>query len=366
MNGSIVKRGNKYSVVVYAYNYEGVKSQHWISGFNTKKEAKEYLSSYNSRLKVSNTLFKRITLADYLIHWLDVYSVQKGLAVNTVRGYRVNIVNHIIPSVGKYYLEEINADILDMLFEDLRFKGLSGTSQKYVYRTLHKAFETGVKRREIPFNFCDMIEAPKISTEATKCLTDEEMKQFTHYLFNYDISVSLPSICALLLGLRRGEVLGLKWPDIDFDNRVLSVNRTASPHKGGYIFSPCKTEKSRRQILLPDIVYNKFIEWRNIQNSFVFENTEDFVFFQCSGNLLSHTTLNKHFKKLLADCGLDNIRFHDLRHSFASYLVGSGVPINIISQMLGHSKTSTTLDIYTHTNPNQQKIAVDFLNNING
>ncbi len=360
MKGSIVKRGKTYSVVINAYDLEGVKKQRWIGGFRTKREAQDYISKLNARSDSANVLYKRIKLDDYLIHWLENYSLQKGLAANTVRGYRVNIVNHVNPVIGKYYLEEITADVLDELFDELRAKGLSGTSQKYVYRVLHKAFETGVKRREIPFNFCDMIEAPKLSTEANKCFTDEEMAVFTDFLISGDVSFCLPCMFALLLGLRRGEVLGLRWTDIE--GGTVHVQRTATPINDGYEFSPCKTDKSQRDILLPDIILFKLEEWRDIQSDFGFSS--DYVFMQQSGKLLSATTLNKKFKQLLSDAGLPDVRFHDLRHSFASYLVSNNVPITIVSQMLGHSKTSTTADIYLHVDVNQQHRAVDVLNSI--
>ncbi len=364
MTGSIVKRGKTYSVVVYSYDLEGVKKQRWISGFHSKKEAQAYLRQKNTRLKASNVFFKRVTLSDYLSHWLENYSLQKGLAENTIRGYRVNIFNHIIPSIGDYYLEDISADVLDKLFDELRVKGLSGTSQRYVFRVLHKAFETGVKRREIPYNFCDMIETPKLSTETNKWLSDDELLSFSHYLISGDVSVTLPSLFALLLGLRRGEVIGLRWSDIDFENCYVDIRRTATPYRGGFIFSPCKTDKSQRQILLPDILINKLMEWRCIQENFVISDCEDFVFMQQNGKLLSATTLNKKFKKLLSACNLPDVRFHDLRHSFASYLVSNNVPITIVSQMLGHSKTSTTADIYLHADIKLQQRAVDVLNDI--
>ncbi len=362
MKGSIVKRGSSYSVVINAYDLEGVKKQRWISGFRNKKEAQDYLSKLNARSDAANVLYKRIKLDDYLIRWLENYSLQKGLAANTVRGYRVNIVNHINPVIGGYYLEEITADVLDALFGELRHKGLSGTSQRYVYRVLHKAFETGVKRREIPFNFCDMIETPKLSTEATKCFTDEEMAIFAEFLVSGDISFSLPCMFALLLGLRRGEVLGLKWSDIK--DGTVHVRRTATPINDGYELSPCKTEKSNRDILLPDIILLKLDEWKSIQSDFLISDSDDFVFLQQSGKLLSAATLNKKFKQFLSDAGLPDVRFHDLRHSFASYLVSNNVPITVVSQMLGHSKTSTTADIYLHVDVTQQKRAIDVLNNM--
>ena len=170
----------------------------------------------------------------------------------------------------------------------------------------------------------------------------------------------MPIILAVSLGLRRGEVLGLKWSDIDLKNKVLHIQRTATPHSNGYIFTDCKTDKSNRFLQLSDYLISKFLEWQNIQSTFDLENIIEFVFTQENGKIYSATTLNKKYKEILKKCDLDtNIRFHDLRHTFASYLISENVSVPIVSQMLGHSKVSTTLDIYTHSDIKQQKIAID-------
>ncbi len=117
--------------------------------------------------------------------------------------------------------------------------------------------------------------------------------------------------------------------------------------------------------MLPTFLKDKFLELQKIQDTFTKENIDNLVFFQSSGKLYSCTTLNKHYKRILTECGLQDIRFHDLRHSFATYLISSGVTIDVVSQMLGHSKVSTTLDVYTHTDVKRQNSAIEKLNNIN-
>ncbi len=302
---------------------------------------------------------ERIKVGKYLDKYLDICENQKGLSPNTLNGYRVNI-RHIKSVIGDYYLEDITADLLDELFLNLSLKGLSGTSQLYIYRVLHSAFELGVKRREIQFNYCDMIEPPKKDKFKPTIILNENLFDFFEILNSYNIKYSLPIMLSLNLGLRRGEVLGLKWSDIDFENKILHIQRTATPHKNGYIFTDCKTDKSNRLLQLSDYLISKLLEWQKIQNTFNLVNGIEFVFTQENGKVYSATTLNKKYKEILKKCDLDtNIRFHDLRHTFASYLISENVSIPIVSQMLGHSKVSTTLDIYTHSDIKQQKIAID-------
>ena len=364
LKGTIIKRGKKYCIVTYAFTPEGEKKQKWISGFSTKKEAEKYLRDYNKKLQNDDVFVSHILLADFLKNWLVYYCERKCLADNTIRGYRVNIFNHIVPYIGNVYLDELNAKVFDYLFDCLTEKGLSGTSQLYVYRVLHKAFQTGVKRREIPFNYCDMVEPPKANKTDLKCITGNNIKVYYDYLCNIDIRFSLPILFGLFLGLRRGEVLGLKWCDFDFDNNTVFIQRTATPSKSGFELSDCKTEKSKRVLLVPEGILDKLKEWQQVQNSYHIENIDDFVFMQSNGKILSATTLNKHYKKSLVDCGFPDMRFHDLRHSCASFLVSNSIPINTVSQILGHSKISTTLDIYTHTDFNTQKKAIEMFDDI--
>lgn len=195
-----------------------------------------------------------------------------------------------------------------------------------------------------------------------ECITGDNMAMYIEYLKNYEVRLALPILLALLLGLRRGEVLGLKWSDIDFENRIVHIQRTATPAKGGFKFSDCKTDKSNRILMLPNLVLNKLLEWKDEQSMLSIINLDGYVFMQSTGKILSTTTLTKHFKKTLADCNLAEMRFHDLRHTCASYLVSSSVPINTVSQILGHSKISTTLDVYTHVDFESQKTAIEKIN----
>lgn len=336
--------------------------------FHTKAEALQAQKDYTAKQFKHEVNIGHVKLSKYLYDWLDFYCRRRGLAQNTIDGYLVNIKNHIIPSIGNFCLDELDVRILDKLFSDLEEKGLSSTSQLYVFHTLHKAFDSAVKRRDIPFNYCDMIEPPKKDKFESKCLHSSDLASFYAYLDSLDISKSFPILIGLLLGLRRGEVLGLKWSDFTYDvpsgQMVLHVQRTLTPKKGGPRISDCKTDKSNRFLLVPSSVIQKFNEWRSYQESLGCYSSDGFLFQRPDGGILSATTLNKWLKQSLSDCGFDDMRFHDLRHSFASYLVEQNVPINTVSQMLGHSKVSTTADIYLHADFRVQAEAISRLNSI--
>lgn len=361
IEGSVVKRGKSYAFVYYASTIGGEHKQIWESGFKTKKDAEKRQREFNQEFK-KRLVSERKTIADFLDKYISICR-KKQLTPNTINGYIVNC-EHINSIIGDFYLSDITADTLDYLFDTLSNEGLSGTSCLYIYRTLHSAFELAVKRREIEYNYCDMIEPPKKDKFVAIPIEENQFKTLFSFLDEYDIRYSLPIFLALFLGLRRGEVLGLKWTDIDFDKSVLHIQRTATPCKGGFVFTDCKTEKSNRFLQISSFLMGKIKQWYTTQLKFGIPDVV-FLFTQENGKIFSATTLNKKFKFVLRSCGIDtSTRFHDLRHTFASYLVNNNVPISVVSQMLGHSKVSTTLDIYTHSDIKQQSIALKSLEKI--
>ena len=306
-------------------------------------------------------------LGEYLLQWLENYSATVELAENTYNGYLVNINNHINPVLGEIMLNEITPEHIDELLLNLRIKGLSGTSQRYVLAVLHKAFETAKKRRLITENIVDLIDKPKKNKFEPEILTQEQVITFMNALEKIETHFSVALQILISLGCRRGEMLGLKWYDVDFEKHSIKILRTATPAKGGYHFSPCKTDKSRRELLLPDSLYNRLVEWKNIQAQYITsDNSKDFEYILCqpSGKIVRASSLNKQYKKLLAKNGLPDIRIHDLRHSWASLMARNNVPVKIASEMLGHSKIQTTLDIYTHSNIEMQESAIGVINGL--
>lgn len=364
---SIHKRGNKFSVVIGIYDDNGKYKQKWFGGFNTYNEAQEYeLNCNKKRLSAtSDTKFKHVILSEYLFSWLDTHGEKNRLSFNTIRGYKTNL-NHVCKHVGSVYLDEVTPDIMEYLFEELKKDGLSNTTQLYCFRILHRCFVSAVKKRDIPCNYCDYIDAPKKNHIKYTWLRDDDLKKLVKYLCSSENRFcSLFLLFACCLGLRRGEILGLKWSDFDFNNRTLRIERTASYCKGGYKFTPCKTESSKRLLLMPDILLEKTVDFQRSQIEKGFYSSENFLFSDTSGKIVSTDRFQVFFKKALKDNFLPNMRIHDLRHSFASYLINDNhTQINVVSQMLGHSKVSTTLDIYTHTDTRLQESAISAFNSL--
>lgn len=195
-------------------------------------------------------------------------------------------------------------------------------------------------------------------------MDEQQLQTLLNYCF--DNPLLTPICLCILLGLRRGESLGLKWSDFDFNNKTVHIQRTASPSKGGYHFSPCKTEKSNRFLSLPDIAVSVLENWKMYQSKFYLTidnfNPDDYVFYNYTCKILSCSAIRRYYKKALQDCNLPDIRIHDLRHSYATLLLKKNIAPKVASNMLGHSDTRTTLDIYTHVLTNMQEPVTNAIN----
>lgn len=364
--GTVYKRGDTYAVSYYTgLKKDGKYIRKTKSGFLTKRAAKKYLNERIEEIHQGvNIVGADVLMKHYLPEWLDSYSQSVKLAKNTYRGYKVNIDKHIIPVIGDIKLIELQPYDIDRVFQNMTEKKLSITSQRYVIATLRKSINTAIKRRILNVNVISLVDIPKPVKYNAKVLTKDEMTVLCNEcLVNFDY---MPILVGLSLGLRRGEVLGLKWSDFDFDKSTVFIQRTATPRNGGYDFSDCKTQNSRRLLLLPDFLCEYLLKWKDEQNILFDDKSINSDNFVCalSRGIISATTLYRRYKGLLKKCNLPNIRFHDLRHSWATLMLSSNVPTKIASAMLGHSSAQTTLEIYSHVLPEAQQLAIDAINSV--
>lgn len=209
MRGSVVNRKNHWYIVYYTGKDENGKwRQKWESGFASKREAEKALRVRMDELESSfANQQSRSTLAVYLHHWLDSYCAQR-LAANTIRGYRTNIERHIIPELGQIRLDRLQPVDIQQLYSKLLGKGLSGASVRYVHNTLHRALVSAVKGQLISRNAADFVDAPTVGDYQAQTLNLEQAARLIAAC--HDNELRLPVLLALLLGLRRGEVLGLQ------------------------------------------------------------------------------------------------------------------------------------------------------------
>lgn len=298
-------------------------------------------------------------LGEYLAFWLETYC-ENRLARNTVIGYRNNVRLHIVPHLGGVPIILLTPFMIDGLYSELRKKGLSETTILYVHSVLRKALNTAVRRRLLSENVVNCVDAPRKNRYQAKYLSPEQLKLLLDSCRYLEIYV--PVLLAAVFGLRRGEVLGLTWDNVDFSSNQISVAMSGTYYRDcEFYLSDVKTESSRRCLLMPLVVSEALRDWHEIQER---PCSYNLVVTHYDGSLFTANSLSNHFRKALREAGLPHVRFHDLRHSYATMMLQNNISPKIVCDILGHSSVDVTLDVYSHVVTEMQRPAANVIDGL--
>ena len=304
------------------------------------------------------------TVAEWCRLWFDIYS-KPNLRPNTAKNYSNIIEQHIIPAIGPIKLRQLAAMHIQQMYNDTKSHGRVKRSEKMedlsltnsfvrrVHMVLHNCLQQAVRERIIPYNPCDNCRIPKKEKGEMKIIPSEQVGAYLREAEKYGV---LPIFyLELTSGLRRGELVGLLWEDLDVKERILSVNKQVTRIDGKLTVTVPKTPNSIRKVAIPEQAVDLLVaEYEKHPDSPVMFASPK------TGSYWSPDALGRVHKTLLANAGIDTgVRFHDLRHTFATMAVQSGVDIKTLSSMLGHYSTGFTLDTYTHVTDRMQKSAAD-------
>ena len=307
----------------------------------------------------------RMTLSEWLDRWLEQMSLT--LRPDTLKRYRGDMDRHVKPRLGQKRLTQLTAEDLRELYRFLleqgriaprpgQGPGLSPATVRGIHAALHQALQAAADQGLMPNNPAKQVDPPKITHKPMKILNEEQMDTFLAAVDGNEIWRDF-FYTELTTGLRLGEICGLMWSDFDGRKGILSVTRTLRKEKGGrLVVGDTKTYAGTRKILLPSSTAKRLIGRKKHSCSpWIFHNP-----------LRPETPLNPgaayhQLKKTLKEAGLPDIRFHDLRHTFATQALASGVDAKTLAGILGHTKASFTLDTYTHTTGDMQKRAAEIV-----
>lgn len=345
MRGYIRKRGvNAWQLVYDApRGADGKRRQRYETVNGNKRQAEARLAQV---LQEVNTGRHRdptkLTLGEYLDLFLRDYA-EVNCRPRTVQGYRDIVRGYLAPALGHVRLSRLTAHEIQQLYAGELRRGLSPLTVRHHHRLLHRALEIAVTWELLDRNPARRITLPSVGKSPARALTAEEVRVLLNAVRS--TPYYLPVHLALYTGLRRSEVLGLRWEDVDIEGRALRVERTMIYLKGqGQTWSEPKTRGSRRLVALPEAAASLLRDrW---------ERTEPMPEHQvCAlddGRLMKPDTLTGAFIRLARGCGLEGVRFHDLRHTHATLLLGTGTPMHVVQSRLGHQSITTTVDIYGH------------------
>lgn len=371
MKGSIVKRGDYYSVVIdIGRDAFGKRKQRWFSGFNSKNEAEKQLPRILVKLEDGELIDNNnITLGNFLDDWLKGKIRKDNLSPTTIDGYNNIIFNHIIPTIGKLKLQDIKPYNLQKYF-DAKVEELSPRTLSNHKRVLSSALIYALDMDLIEKNPLPKVKLPRQKKQETRILTIDECNLLLKEVQN-NLTLKMPVTLALLLGMRRGEVLGLSWDAVDLDNKTISIIQNLEYVDGKYYFKEPKTLKSKRTISIPGSlvpILRDHYKWQcemKVGSKNTWGTDKNLVCTRkINGLPITPHVLSDMFNKFLKTHSLPHIRFHDLRHTNASLMLTAGVSSKVASNRLGHSKTSITLDLYSHVMESIDREAAEKIDNI--
>lgn len=337
---------------------------------------REYLKFKNEVLSGNYVKVDKILFKDFAEQWEKDFA--STLALTTYGNHQRKLNLHINPVIGHMRMDQINSFHLMSIMRDMkRYDGkdepLTYHARQDVYRTLKSIFKYAVKWGVISKNPMDGVEKPRPSDtdeidKEMQVYEESEIETLMHLLQSEPPSWRMMFTLALAAGLRKGELLGLEWKDVDFQNQQIYIHQTIVFTNQGPHIKTTKTKKSKRYVTLPQSVMNELKTYRKhwakekLQKGDVWiEKEREWLFHSFNGTHMYPTSPSKRWKQFIDGHGFKYIRLHDLRHTSASLLIAQGVHAKIISERLGHSDISVTMNTYGHAFKSADRAAADKL-----
>lgn len=352
--GSVYQRKDgRWTGATYVLLPDGARTRRQVYGSTRAEVAgklRELITQTDRGVPMAGTSW---TVDTYSQHWLEI--VSKSLKPKTHSGYDWIVRKYIRSSLGDVKLERLTPAHVRRLHTAVAATGVSVRTVQLTHAVLRSMLSEAVREEHITRNVASLVRAPRPEVTETKPWTPPEVTAFSarskqhrlHALFLLGYSV----------GLRRGEILGLRWSDLDLDSGALHVRQTLQRLDAGrgIVVGPPKTNRSRRTIPLPRAVVDELGRHRQRQAAELADvskpNALGLVFTTTIGTPIEPSNLRREFDALIEQAGVRRIRFHDLRHTCASLLFAQGVPPRVVMDLLGHTTLSITTDLYAHVMP---------------
>lgn len=362
--GSIRARGSRYEAS-YSYVDGTGRRRRRSATFDTKTQAREWLTSRIAHSNASTPANAgNVTIAEYLTQWVQAQTGQ--VSEKTASWYRWAVTKHLIPTLGNLRLSRLTAVRIDQLLRAKMDDGVGRETLRAIRITLGKAMGDAERKGLIEKNPVTLADKPRLARpDATlQVWVPEEISEFLHLIDGDRMSALWRA--AAMTGLRRSEVCGLQWSDVDLEEGVVLVRRAVVVDRGRPVVKEPKTSRSRRTVDIDQGTVSSLREWRRRQIEERLRAgeawaAEDWVFTDQLGRRVNPEWVGKRFRKLVERADLTPITMRQLRHSHATALLRAGVHPKVVQERLGHSSIAVTLDTYSSVLPTMQRDAVERL-----
>ena len=369
MKGHLRKRGkNSWAIAIYVgRDHRGKPKYKWHTVRGGKRKAQDECTRLLNELATGEYVEpSKMTVREYLAYWLENYA-KLNVAGRTFERYSEIVRLHLVPALGDKLLTKLQPLSIQGCYvaalqsgrKDKR-AGLSAQTVVHHHRVLREALQQAVRWKLLVRNPADAVDPPKVERREMQVLDEHQTKRLLAVVVGTRLYI--PVLLAVTTGLRRGEILALRWQDIDLDQGTLAVRRSLEQTRGGNRFKEPKTQKARRVVALPALTTEALRKLKVEQAKARLligagYADEGLVCARIHGTRLDPAETTAAFAALIKKADLPKIRFHDLRHSHATQLLRQHVHPKVVSERLGHSTIGITLDVYSHVLPGMQEEA---------
>lgn len=316
-----------------------------------------------------------MTLTEWLEYWFEIYA-KRTVKQSTAVSYYGYINGHIVPQIGMYKLSELNTDIFQRFFNvqsdsgNLKGGRLSPKTLSNISRMIHKSMKKALELELVEKNYAEFIELPRQEVPEMRVLTIYEQGLLMEELRRSKERLAFGVYLSLTLGIRLGEVLGLRWSDIDIKNGIIHIRRTVNrlptingSNKTELVVGTPKSKKSVRDIPINNELCGEIILYYTKISRMLRKqlHDEDYVLQSAYGGPAEPKTLQETFKRITKAAGIEDANFHSLRHTFATRAVEKGADVKTLSVILGHASVNFTLDRYAHVLDKQKRKTMELL-----
>lgn len=389
------KKGKGFEIRVYCgldSNYKRIdKSKMWIPADNMtpkqiEKELERQKILFEEEVKTGRCYDNSMRFREFSDMWLSEYA-EKQLAPKTYYRY-IGLLERINQAIGHMKLKDIKPLHLNKFYDNLSENGISKrikhdsdgnpTNDRHLapktifahHQLISKMLSTAVKWQLIDMNVAERADPPKVSQKEIQFLDETEIRELINFLNTEPMQYKTMITLLIYTGIRRGELCGLEWKDINFENRTMKIIRT-SQYIGNrtLITKEPKTKSGTRELVLSNTACKLLQEYKQWQNDNIIElgdqwNDTDRLFTQWNGLPIYPDTITDWFAKFIKKHDFPHVTLHSLRHTNASLMIAEGADVCTVSKRLGHANTSTTLNIYAHALKSKDLEIADKLENI--